>query len=109
MTAAPDRAGRLRIHYAVVDDNIDELKECIASGQDVNAQEGQGWTPLHFAANMGNLEVTKYRCQEAAQLSGTTRAILLPAPAFWSRTIGRRRKIRMRKRECDGAAVTHPD
>lgn len=62
----PDRAGRLRIHYAVVDDNIDELKDCITSGQDVNAQEEQGWTPLHFAADGGNINAAKILLEAGA-------------------------------------------
>lgn len=71
MTSAPDRARRLRIHYTAVDDNIDELKGCIASGQDVNAQEGQGWTPLHFTANMGNVDIARILLASGADVTIT--------------------------------------
>lgn len=42
----PDR----RLHKAAANGRIDEVKELIAAGLDVNAQDEQGCTPLHCAA-----------------------------------------------------------
>jgi uncharacterized protein len=56
----PDQMGRLPIHYAANDrDMDDELRKLIAQGQDVNAREDSNWTPLHFAANKSKLETIK--------------------------------------------------
>ncbi|WP_396912397.1 ankyrin repeat domain-containing protein [Mycolicibacterium sp.] len=54
-----DRAGRTRLHYAAVDGKLEEVRQLLAEGADVNAREDSGWTPLHFAANQGNLKVTE--------------------------------------------------
>ena len=45
-----DRAGRSELHYAVVDRNIDRVKQLIRQGMDLNIADRDGRTPLHFAA-----------------------------------------------------------
>jgi uncharacterized protein len=45
-----DRAGRSELHYAVVDGNIDRLKELIRLGMSVNLADRSGCTPLHYFA-----------------------------------------------------------
>jgi len=65
----PDRAGRLPIHYTAVDDKPQELRELIASGENINVQEGQGWTPLHFAAHWGSLDIANILLESGADVS----------------------------------------
>ncbi|MFH0928369.1 MAG: ankyrin repeat domain-containing protein, partial [bacterium] len=47
---AKDRDGRTPIFDAVVQGNIDLLRSLIRAGADVDVQDLQSNTPLHFAA-----------------------------------------------------------
>ena len=44
---------------ATIDGNIEAAKQAIAAGADVNAKDGGGWTPLHWAAARGQTEVAE--------------------------------------------------
>ena len=46
-TKAPD----ISVHDAAADGNIKAVKQHIAAGTDVNANRGDGWTPLHSATH----------------------------------------------------------
>lgn len=41
-------------------------------GCDVNAQDSDGWTPLHCAASCNNLEMVKFLVESGACLFATT-------------------------------------
>lgn len=41
---------------------------CIIQGHDVNSQDYAGWTPLHEAANFGNLEIVNYLVTHGADI-----------------------------------------
>lgn len=49
-----DQVGRTPLHYVAVDlpaeRHADETRRLIELGHDPNAQDAQGWAPLHFAA-----------------------------------------------------------
>lgn len=45
-----DKAGRSELHYAVIDRNIERVREFTQQGMNVNLADGNGWTPLHYAA-----------------------------------------------------------
>jgi len=65
----PDRMGRLPIHYAANDrDMDDELRKLIAKGQDVNAREDGNWTPLHFAANKNKVDTVRILLDAGAEV-----------------------------------------
>jgi len=58
-----DEYNRSSLHYVCVDLPIEErasvISELILNGDEVNAQDVNGWSPLHFAAQEGDLEVAK--------------------------------------------------
>ena len=71
-TLQQDRGNCLRhdaLHKAAARGNIDYVKSCIALGIDVNATEGNGWTPLHSAASQGHLDIVKLLHQHGANLN----------------------------------------
>ena len=45
-----DEGGRSPLHYAAMEDDLDEVRRLIANGEDTNASDARGLTPLHFAA-----------------------------------------------------------
>ena len=44
-----DPYGRIPLHYAAVDGDIEALVALLDSGSSINAQDDNGWTALHFA------------------------------------------------------------
>jgi ankyrin repeat protein len=44
------------------------VRELIESGADVNEQDGNGWTPLNFAAGKGNMEIVKLLLERGADV-----------------------------------------
>jgi uncharacterized protein len=45
------------IHQAVIDGNIEVVKQHLAAGSDVNLKGKFGETPLHWAAHKGSKEI----------------------------------------------------
>jgi ankyrin repeat protein len=52
-----DRLGRIPLHYAAADGNVQEVARLLNEGTDVNAQDDKGWSPLHFAAQANSSDV----------------------------------------------------
>jgi hypothetical protein len=44
----------ISIHMAAIDGNIEAVKQHLATGTDVNAEDAAGTTPLHRAAGQGH-------------------------------------------------------
>ena len=44
------------------------IKEVLAAGSDLNKVDPDGWTPLMFAANLGNLEIVQILIDSGADL-----------------------------------------
>ncbi|KAH8854635.1 Ankyrin repeat domain-containing protein 42 [Schistosoma japonicum] len=51
---------RVTIHYVVERSDFTALKEMISSGANVNEVDQQSFTPLHWAANVGAIEILQY-------------------------------------------------
>ena len=49
----------ISIHMAAIDGNIEAVKQHLATGTDVNAEDGAGTTPLHRAAGWGHKEIVE--------------------------------------------------
>lgn len=50
-----DRENRTPLHYAALEDRVDDVIQLLAEGADLNAQDRSGYTPLHFACQQGSL------------------------------------------------------
>ena len=51
---------------------IDIVRFLVEFGCDVNAQDSDGWTPLHCAASCNNLEMVKFLVEHGACIFATT-------------------------------------
>ncbi|MQA90164.1 MAG: hypothetical protein GEU90_08010 [Gemmatimonas sp.] len=58
---------------AVKNGDVDAVRHLIESGADVNAAEGDGMTPLHWAAGRGDVEVARLLLEAGADVSAGTR------------------------------------
>ena len=54
LRAGVDEHGRIPLHYAASDGDFDRLLQLIESGSAIDAQDDDGWTALHFAAQGGH-------------------------------------------------------
>jgi ankyrin repeat protein len=67
--AAPD----IRLVEAAMRDDSAAARALIAAGADVNVTDGDGSTPLHWAAHHGDLELTKTLLAKGANIRAATR------------------------------------
>ena len=49
-----DEYGRIPLHYAAIDGDFEALVRLLESGSSIDAQDDNGWTALHFAAQGGH-------------------------------------------------------
>ena len=70
-----DQAGRTPLHYAAVDNKLDDVNALIAAGAEIDVREDSGqYTPLMFAAqNDDNIEVVKALVEAGADVNLTNR------------------------------------
>ncbi len=54
-----DRAGRIPLHYAALENDVALLRRLLSEGADVNARDRRGFTPLHFACQQGAAEAVR--------------------------------------------------
>ena len=56
------------IHQAVIDGNIEVVKQHIADGADVDTKLDRGYTALHYAAHEGHKEIAELLISEGADV-----------------------------------------
>jgi ankyrin repeat protein len=66
VTVAPQHLSKL--HAAVRNLDIPRLREFLKDGVDVNVKGSRGWTPLHRAAEMDDLEAARFFIHEAGEM-----------------------------------------
>jgi RNA polymerase sigma factor (sigma-70 family) len=67
--------GYTALHFAVCAGNERAVSVLIAAKADVNADAGGGWTPLHFAAQRGDLVVCMMLLKAGAKLDAKTEPV----------------------------------
>jgi len=63
--SAPD----ISIHEAVIEGNIEAVKQHLDAGVDVNAKDNIGFTPLHYAAQSGRKEIVELLIAKGADVN----------------------------------------
>src|SRR5687768_8703018 len=66
-----DQAGRVGLHYAALQNDVEYALSRILAGDDVNQADDMGLTPLHFAAQEWSLDVARLLLQRGAQVDKT--------------------------------------
>jgi ankyrin repeat protein len=66
--------GRTQFYKAVVDKNLQKVKELIAAGADVNKGRMGGFTPLFAASQFGHLEIVKELLAAGADVNKASNA-----------------------------------
>lgn len=61
--------GRTPLHYAALEDRVEEVRGLLATGADPDAQDRQGFTPLHFAAQQGAVSSAQLLAAAGAQVN----------------------------------------
>ena len=69
----------LQLIEAVKAGQLPVVKELLASGADVNQQDGNGWTPLNWAAGKGDLPSVRLLVEHGADVRKTGRDLRTPA------------------------------
>lgn len=65
-----DKFNRTELHYAIVDKQVELAKELILLGDiDINAQDAQGYTALHFASQYKAVEVVRLLLKKNANVT----------------------------------------
>lgn len=55
-----------KMHQAVLDGNVEWLKELIKNGEDINVLDSTGWPPMHTAIRAGKTECAALLIKEGA-------------------------------------------
>lgn len=70
--------GDQRLIRAVREGNLEELRQLLNGGADVEERDEQGWTPLHWAAGQGHTEIVRLLLEHGASISSTGRDLRVP-------------------------------
>lgn len=62
-----------KLMTAVSDNNLEQVKECLAQGADVNAKNSYGKTPLMSACGYNNFETAKLLIENGADVNAKTK------------------------------------
>ncbi len=69
MTSAErDRGGRIPLHYAALEDDVDLMAAELAAGADVDDADRAGMTPLHFAAQQYEVAAARLLLEHGAAI-----------------------------------------
>ena len=59
------------IHDAILDQDIDEVQRQLDAGVDVNEENAIGYTPLHYAAAGGHIDIVELLIEHGANINAT--------------------------------------
>ena len=76
--ATPEPAPVTSIHKAVELGSLEDVKQHLADGVDVDAKDKLGWTPLLWAAGGGHKEIVELLIAKGANLNAKTSENLTP-------------------------------
>jgi ankyrin repeat protein len=53
----------------VIQNNIEDIKQYVSYGFDVNREDASGWAALHLASQLGYFEIAKYLIENGATIN----------------------------------------
>ncbi|WP_072802806.1 ankyrin repeat domain-containing protein [Rhodococcoides yunnanense] len=109
-----DEFGRTALHYAAAENRINDVRQLLADGADVNSRDHQQWTPLIFAAQLGFVDVVTVLLNHGADVnainstgrSALERAIMAPKNDGASNAIATIRVLRDRGADATSKTIT---
>lgn len=63
-----DKANK-ELHEAISENNIKKVQALITQGVDANSKDREGWTPLHYAAELGHTRICQLLIQAGADVN----------------------------------------
>lgn len=57
------------LHLACISNHIDAAKLLLANGANIDKQDGDGWAPLHYAADNDYYEMCEYLIDQGADMN----------------------------------------
>ncbi|RCG29797.1 ankyrin repeat domain-containing protein [Sphaerisporangium album] len=72
-SASIDRKGRSELHYAALKGDAGRVSELIAAGLDPNLVDGDGFVPLHMAAQEGHVDAARALLDNDAEVDAENR------------------------------------
>lgn len=80
-----DRGGRIPLHYAAAEDDVDLMAAELAAGADVDDADRAGMTPLHFAAQQYAVAAARLLLEHGAAIDPRDKKGSTPlVTAVWS-------------------------
>ncbi|KAF3819383.1 hypothetical protein GH733_013533 [Mirounga leonina] len=64
--------------WALKNGDLDEVKDYVAKGEDVNRTLEGGRKPLHYAADCGQLEILEFLLLKGADINGADKTVKGP-------------------------------
>jgi len=74
----PDPGSGSQLHLAVMSGQIDDVRELISAGMDLNLKNSSGFTPLHLAVMTGNEEIVRELIRKGADINAAGKSGYTP-------------------------------
>ena len=73
LSCGPSRWDEPPLHEAAKNGDIEDVRELLEAGADVNGLNSEGATPLHWAAFKGHVDVAKLLIKRGAKVNAVTK------------------------------------
>jgi ankyrin repeat protein len=60
-----------KLQLASIDGKLDDVKQLLEEGTNVNARDKNGWCPIHHASQFGHVDVVKLLLEKGADVDAS--------------------------------------